>query len=122
MNVFPAISRHSLQQIWNEKMSSSPHNVSPLYFRILDMMVCPAPHNVSSLYFLILDMMVCPAPHNVSPLYFLILDMMVCPADVKKTNTIVPIAVGAALAGLVVIVLIAYLIGRRRNRKGYESV
>jgi len=103
MNVFPAISRHSLQQIWNEKMSSSPHNVSPLYFRILDMMVCPAPHNVSSLYFLILD-------------------MMVCPADVKKTNTIVPIAVGAALAGLVVIVLIAYLIGRRRNRKGYESV
>ncbi|XP_052215449.1 lysosome-associated membrane glycoprotein 1-like isoform X3 [Dreissena polymorpha] len=45
----------------------------------------------------------------------------VCKADVK-TNSIVPIAVGAALAGLVVIVLIAYLIGRRRNRKGYESV
>lgn len=44
-----------------------------------------------------------------------------CSAD-KKTNAIVPIAVGAALAGLVVIVLIAYLIGRRRNRKGYESV
>ncbi|KAK3594905.1 hypothetical protein CHS0354_020563 [Potamilus streckersoni] len=40
----------------------------------------------------------------------------------NKTNSVVPIAVGAALAGLVVIVLIAYLIGRRRNRKGYESV
>ncbi|KAL4220316.1 Lysosome-associated membrane glycoprotein 1 [Mactra antiquata] len=42
--------------------------------------------------------------------------------DDAKTSSIVPIAVGAALAGLVVIVLIAYLIGRRRNRKGYESV
>ena len=28
----------------------------------------------------------------------------------------------AALAGLLVVVLIAYLIGRRRNRKGYELV
>lgn len=36
---------------------------------------------------------------------------------------IVPIAVGATLAGLVVIVLIAYLIGRRRSRaRGYQSV
>jgi lysosomal-associated membrane protein 1/2 len=36
---------------------------------------------------------------------------------------IVPIAVGASLAGLVVIVLIAYLIGRRRSRaRGYQSV
>lgn len=44
-----------------------------------------------------------------------------CPAD-TETNSIVPIAVGAALAGLVVIVLIAYLIGRRKRRSGYESV
>jgi lysosomal-associated membrane protein 1/2 len=36
---------------------------------------------------------------------------------------IVPIAVGCALAGLVVIVLIAYLIGRRRSHaKGYLSM
>ncbi|KAL5004540.1 hypothetical protein ScPMuIL_017996 [Solemya velum] len=42
--------------------------------------------------------------------------------DDSKTNSIVPIAVGAALAALVVIVLIAYLIGRRRRNKGYESV
>lgn len=36
---------------------------------------------------------------------------------------IVPIAVGISLAGLVVIVLIAYLIGRRRSRaRGYQSV
>ncbi|CAG5128932.1 unnamed protein product, partial [Candidula unifasciata] len=41
----------------------------------------------------------------------------------EQTSSVVPIAVGAALAGLVVIVLIAYLIGRRRSRKaGYESV
>lgn len=47
--------------------------------------------------------------------------MVLCPAD-QSTNSIVPIAVGAALAGLVVVVLIAYLIGRKRSRRGYESV
>jgi lysosomal-associated membrane protein 1/2 len=44
-----------------------------------------------------------------------------CPADLE-TNNIVPIAVGAALAALVVIVLIAYLISRNRSKRGYESV
>jgi len=45
-----------------------------------------------------------------------------CPED-EDTSSVVPIAVGAALAGLVVLVLIAYLIGRRRSRAtGYESV
>ncbi|XP_076453996.1 lysosome-associated membrane glycoprotein 1-like [Babylonia areolata] len=45
-----------------------------------------------------------------------------CSAD-DTSNSIVPIAVGAALAGLVAVVLIAYLIGRRRSRRqGYESV
>lgn len=44
-----------------------------------------------------------------------------CPAD--DATDVVPIAVGAALAGLVVIVLIAYLIGRKRSRaRGYQSV
>jgi lysosomal-associated membrane protein 1/2 len=45
-----------------------------------------------------------------------------CAAD-NDVNNIVPIAVGCALAGLVIIVLIAYLIGRSRtNRSGYQSV
>ncbi|XP_033761132.1 lysosome-associated membrane glycoprotein 1-like [Pecten maximus] len=44
-----------------------------------------------------------------------------CPLD-SDTNSVVPIAVGAALAGLVIIVLIAYLIGRRRSRSGYQQV
>ncbi|XP_041354678.1 lysosome-associated membrane glycoprotein 1-like isoform X2 [Gigantopelta aegis] len=49
-------------------------------------------------------------------------DVSECPDD-EETNSTVPIAVGAALAGLVVIVLIAYLIGRKRSRRaGYESV
>jgi len=48
-------------------------------------------------------------------------DSQQCPAD-AETNNIVPIAVGAALAALVVIVLIAYLISRNRNKGGYESV
>ena len=41
-----------------------------------------------------------------------------------KGNKIVPIAVGAALAGLVVVVLIAYLIGRLRSRRqsSYEAL
>ena len=40
-----------------------------------------------------------------------------------KPNDIVPIAVGVALACLVVAVLVAYMVGRRRNRQnGYQSV
>lgn len=39
------------------------------------------------------------------------------------TPDIVPIAVGCALAGLVIIVLIAYLIGRKRSQaRGYLSM
>ncbi|XP_055339380.1 mucin-2-like [Paramacrobiotus metropolitanus] len=46
-----------------------------------------------------------------------------CAADGGDTSEIVPIAVGCALAALVIIVLIAYVIGRRRNRaRGYESM
>ncbi|KAK3752506.1 hypothetical protein RRG08_032796 [Elysia crispata] len=49
-------------------------------------------------------------------------DVSECSAD-ESSSSVVPIAVGAALAGLVVIVLVAYLIGRKRSRKtGYESV
>lgn len=40
-----------------------------------------------------------------------------------KSSSIVPIAVGCALAGLIIIVLIAYLIGRRKNDgRGYQQV
>ena len=48
-------------------------------------------------------------------------DVTYCNEDTSVSN-IVPIAVGAALAGLVLIVLVAYLIGRSRNKRGYESV
>lgn len=45
-----------------------------------------------------------------------------CAAD-EKVSDIVPIAVGVALASLIIVVLIAYLVGRRRSRqKGYQSV
>lgn len=44
-----------------------------------------------------------------------------CEQDNEMGN-IVPIAVGAALGALVLIVLIAYLVGRKRNIRGYESV
>ncbi|TRY92733.1 hypothetical protein DNTS_024820 [Danionella cerebrum] len=39
-----------------------------------------------------------------------------------KENLLVPIVVGAALAGLVLIVLIAYLIGRKRTHPGYQTI
>lgn len=45
-----------------------------------------------------------------------------CAAD-EQVNDLVPIAVGCALLALVVIVLIAYFIGRRRSRRlAYQSV
>jgi lysosomal-associated membrane protein 1/2 len=45
-----------------------------------------------------------------------------CEAD-EKVSDVVPIAVGVALAALIIIVLIAYLVGRRRSRqRGYQSV
>lgn len=50
-------------------------------------------------------------------------DYHYCKAD-QKIKDIVPIAVGVALAALVIIVLVAYLIGRRRTvaAGGYERV
>ncbi|XP_029185198.2 uncharacterized protein YBL113C-like isoform X2 [Acropora millepora] len=39
-----------------------------------------------------------------------------------KPSDVIPIAVGCALAGLVLIVLIAYVIGRRKSHSGYEKV
>lgn len=42
--------------------------------------------------------------------------------DDKLPNNVVPIAVGAALAGLVVLVLVMYLIGRRQHQRGYQTV
>lgn len=48
-------------------------------------------------------------------------DAVVCGDDSKVSN-LVPIIVGACLAALILIVLIAYLIGRKHSRRGYESV
>jgi len=46
-----------------------------------------------------------------------------CKLESNQGSKIVPIAVGAALAALVVIVLIAYLIGRIRSRRqSYEAL
>lgn len=37
-------------------------------------------------------------------------------------NMLIPIAVGGALAGLVLVVLLAYLIGRKRSHAGYQTI
>ena len=46
------------------------------------------------------------------------------PSDCSyRPNDVVPIIVGCALAGMVVMVLIAYMVGRSRSRaRGYMSV
>jgi len=45
-----------------------------------------------------------------------------CPADTTGTSKLVPIIVGSALAILVIMVLVAYIIGRRKHRPGYQQV
>lgn len=42
--------------------------------------------------------------------------------EMDKHEMLIPIAVGAALAGLVLVVLFAYLIGRRRSHAGYQTI
>lgn len=42
-----------------------------------------------------------------------------CSAD--EDNFLVPIAVGAALAGVLALVLLAYFIGLKRHHTGYEQ-
>nr|KAF6374076.1 lysosomal associated membrane protein 1 [Pipistrellus kuhlii] len=42
--------------------------------------------------------------------------------QLDENNMLIPIAVGGALAGLVLIVLIAYLIGRKRSHAGYQTI
>lgn len=42
--------------------------------------------------------------------------------QMDQDQMLIPIIVGAALAGLVLIVLIAYLIGRRRSHAGYQTI
>uniref|UniRef100_A0A3P8UJD1 Lysosome-associated membrane glycoprotein 1 n=1 Tax=Cynoglossus semilaevis TaxID=244447 RepID=A0A3P8UJD1_CYNSE len=42
--------------------------------------------------------------------------------QMDQDQMLIPIIVGAALAGLVLIVLIAYLIGRKRSQAGYQTI
>ncbi|XP_034042228.1 lysosome-associated membrane glycoprotein 1b [Thalassophryne amazonica] len=42
--------------------------------------------------------------------------------QLDEDDMLIPIVVGAALAGLVVIVLLAYLIGRKRSHAGYQTI
>lgn len=45
-----------------------------------------------------------------------------CSGDQSGTSELVPIIVGTALAVLVIFVLIAYIVGRRKHRPGYQQV
>ncbi|XP_028258357.1 lysosome-associated membrane glycoprotein 1a [Parambassis ranga] len=42
--------------------------------------------------------------------------------QMDQDQMLIPIIVGAALAGLVLIILIAYLIGRKRSHAGYQTI
>ena len=45
-----------------------------------------------------------------------------CQANGKGSNDLIPIIVGCVLAAMVVIVLVAYLIGRRYQANNYERM
>jgi len=57
---------------------------------------------------------------NTAPNVVALNDSISCAND--TASDLVPIAVGCALAALVVLVLVSYLIGRRRRASAYESV
>lgn len=42
--------------------------------------------------------------------------------QMDEDDVLIPIIVGASLAGLVLIVLVAYLIGRKRSQAGYQTI
>lgn len=42
--------------------------------------------------------------------------------ELDEDDMLIPIIVGAALSGLVLIVLMAYLIGRKRSHAGYQTI
>jgi len=46
----------------------------------------------------------------------------VCTMDIFKSPNLIPIIVGVCLGILVIVVLVVYLVARRRNRNGYQSV
>ena len=73
--------------------------------------------------------LVCSKTNDIVLFYLLIFEISffsipekVCAADIAKNSNLIPIIVGTCLAVLVIIVLVAYLIGRRRSRNGYQSV
>jgi len=46
-----------------------------------------------------------------------------CPANPDAPNDLIPIIVGCVLAAMVVVVLVAYLVGRKyRESKNYEQM
>eukprot|EP00795_Rhopilema_esculentum_P016746 gene16746-8205_t len=52
----------------------------------------------------------------------LVADECTSPMNSNKQDSLVPIIVGCSLAGLIVIVLIAYLLGRRKAPRGYDNI
>lgn len=42
--------------------------------------------------------------------------------DLDDVSILIPVIVGCVLAGLIVIVVVAYLIGRRKTHAGYQTL
>lgn len=55
-------------------------------------------------------------------LNFVFFGLLAEECQLDEDDMLIPIIVGAALAGLVLIVLLAYLIGRKRSHAGYQTI
>lgn len=90
------------------------YNIKSCVDHLFSLKNCHA--NVKRLYQMFQLQFVCFSPHSLS-----LFSAEDCVAD-EPDNFIVPIAVGVALAVLIIIVLLAYLIGRKRSQmSGYEQ-
>lgn len=59
---------------------------------------------------------------NTFSFFFLLLAVVAVECALDEDDMLIPIIVGAALAVLVLIVILAYLIGRNRSHAGYQTI
>lgn len=99
-------------------------NIVPLYVSPIPVLfiLCQLIHAHRSRHFCVLLGRKTPTIKPFTLIKVLVVGISECSSDVE-TSSDIPIAVGSALGGLIVIVLVAYAIGRRCKEKGdYDTI